>query len=67
MELLTGNEEFTLHDAGTGLTVLDYWSWSCSDLYDNTMRGVMAEFLVYSSFGFTPPARKCELIGCPTM
>lgn len=55
MELLTGNEEFTLHDAGTGLTVLDYWSWSCSDLYDNTMRGVMAEFLVYSSFGFTPP------------
>lgn len=49
MELLTGKEKFTLHGEKTGLTILDYWSWSCSDLYDNTMRGVMAEFLVYSS------------------
>lgn len=56
MELLTGKEEFTLHGAGTGITVLDYWAWSCSDLYDNTMRGVMAEFLVYSSLNEnTPP------------
>lgn len=55
MELLTGKEEFTLHGASVGISVLDYWAWSCSDLYDNTMRGVMAEFLVYSSIGFTPP------------
>ena len=55
MELLTGKEEFTLHGAGIGISVLDYWAWSCSDLYDNTMRGVMAEFLVYSSIGFTLP------------
>ena len=50
MELLTGNEEFTLHEKSAGMTVLDYWAWSCSDLYDNTMRGIMAEFLVFSSF-----------------
>lgn len=67
MELLTGNEEFTLHGASIGISVLDYWAWSCSDLYDNTMRGVMAEFLVYSSIGFTPPPRKCVQTGYPMM
>lgn len=50
MEPLSGNEKFTLHGKGTDMTVLDYWSWSCSDLYNNTMRGVMAEFIVASSF-----------------
>ena len=44
---LTGNEEFTIKD---------FWSWAYSDLLDNTQRGVMAEFLVYSSLkGNTPP------------
>lgn len=57
MEPLSGNEKFILHGKDTSMTVLDYWAWSCSDLYDNTMRGVMAEFLVASSFtiGSTPP------------
>ena len=50
MELLFGNEKFTLHGKDTGMTVLDYWAWSYSDLCDNTMRGVMAEFLVTSLF-----------------
>ena len=50
MEPLSGNEKFTLHGKDTNMTVLDYWTWFCSDLYDNTMRGVMAEFLVTSSF-----------------
>lgn len=55
MEQLTGNEEFTLHDSATGLTVQDFWRWAYSDLIDNTQRGVMAEFLVYSSLRSTPP------------
>jgi len=50
MEPLSGNEKFILHGKDTSMTVLDYWAWSYSDLYDNTMRGVMAEFLVASSF-----------------
>lgn len=54
MEQLTGNEEFTLHGSGTGLTVQDFWRWAYSDLIDNTQRGVMAEFLVYSSLRDTP-------------
>ena len=46
---LTGNEEFTLHDSSAGITIEDFWRWAYSDLLDNTERGVMAEFLVYSS------------------
>lgn len=55
---LTGSEEFTLRGSGTGITIKDFWSWAYSDLLDNTQRGVMAEFLVYSSFKcYTPEMR----------
>ena len=59
---LTGNEEFTLHGKGAGITVLDFWRWAFSDLIDNTQRGVMAEFLVYSSLKpeYPPPAQVGE-------
>lgn len=46
---LTKNEEFTLHGTSAGITIMDFWCWAFSDLIDNTQRGVMAEFLVYSS------------------
>lgn len=49
MQQLTGNEEFILHNTGTGVHVKDFWRWAYSDLLNNTYRGVMAEFLVYSS------------------
>ncbi len=52
---LTGNEEFTLHGTSTGITVMDFWRWAYSDLIDNTQRGVMAEFLVYSSVNSITP------------
>ncbi len=54
MERLTGNEEFTLHGSGAGITVMDFWRWAYSNLIDNTQRGVMAEFLVYSSLNSNP-------------
>lgn len=55
---LTGNEEFTLHGSSAGITIKNFWSWAYSDLLDNTQRGVMAEFLVYSSFkGAILPSR----------
>lgn len=62
---LTGNEEFTLRGVGTGLTVRDFWSWAYSDLIDNTQRGVMAEFLVYSSFKNTPPDTQMRINWTP--
>lgn len=46
---LMGNEEFILHGTSSGITVMDFWRWAFSDLIDNTQRGIMAEFLVYSS------------------
>ncbi|MCI8692580.1 MAG: hypothetical protein HFH91_07545 [Lachnospiraceae bacterium] len=52
---LTGNEEFTLHGASARITVKDFWRWAYSDLIDNTQRGVMAEFLVYSSLNRSTP------------
>ena len=55
MEQLTGNEEFTLHGTSIGVNVNDFWSWAYSDLLNNTYRGVMAEFLVYSSLNSTTP------------
>lgn len=56
MQQLTGSEEFTLHGSETGITVSDFWRWAYSDLLSNTSRGVVAEFLVYSSmYTILPP------------
>lgn len=55
MNQLTGSEEFTLQGSSAGITVMDFWSWAYSDLLNNTYRGVMAEFLVYSSLNSSTP------------
>ena len=57
MELLNGNEKFTLDGNDTGISVSEFWSWAYSDLLNNTLRGVLAEFLVKKSFSFLPPPR----------
>lgn len=44
---LSGDERL----AGTDLTVADFWSWGYSDLRENILRGVMAEFLVARALG----------------
>ncbi|MFF4080513.1 hypothetical protein ACIO87_32355 [Streptomyces sp. NPDC087218] len=39
---------------GNGETVgklADFWSWACSDLANNTLRGVLAEYLVATALG----------------
>ena len=67
MKRFDGNEEFTLGGENTGITVGEFWGWAYSDLLDNTLRGVLAEFLVEKSLSpNTPPIRKCVLIGLPT-
>lgn len=66
MEQLTSNNKFTFHGEDTGLSVVDFWSWAYSDLLNNTDRGVLAEYIVYSALlPPPPPVRKCELIGSP--
>ncbi|KQT96418.1 hypothetical protein ASG53_15010 [Sanguibacter sp. Leaf3] len=38
-------------------TVLDFWRWGMSELRTNTLRGVMAEFIVSRAVGSTAPGR----------
>lgn len=58
MDKLVGNEKFTLFGNELEMTVSDFWSWAYSDLLNNTSRGVLAEYLVKSSFNFTSPPEK---------
>ena len=51
LELLHGYELFHASGNSLGLTLLDYWRWSGSDLLSNAERGVVAEFLVASALG----------------
>jgi hypothetical protein len=51
---LDGDEKFSGLDA----TVRDFWRWAYWDLRDNTVRGVLAEFLVAAALGRTDTRRK---------
>lgn len=61
MKQLNGTEKFTLNGEDTEIAISDFWSWAYSDLLNNTSRGVLAEFLVYSSFIFTPPPENSQM------
>lgn len=43
---LTGETTFTGAGENITLKLKDFWKWSASNLLDNTMRGMLAEFLV---------------------
>lgn len=49
MQTLTGNEHFTYNDMPVGILLNDFWSWNSSDLFNNTLRGALAEFIVASA------------------
>lgn len=51
MNTLISTTPFSLHSKDISLTVSDFWTWGFSDLLDNTLRGVLAEFLVSSVCG----------------
>lgn len=53
-QALEGSNKFT----ETGATVADFWTWAFSDLRDNTIRGVLAEFLVAVAIGRTGTRRR---------
>lgn len=42
----SGDEPITFLGEPAGCSVKDFWSWNCSDLLDNTLRGEYAEFIV---------------------
>ena len=51
MRFMTGSESFRGQGEPAGFTLFDYWQWSGSDLLSNTLRGVLAEFLVARALG----------------
>ncbi len=48
---LSGTEQFHDHGAPLGFDVLGFWQWSASDLLSNTMRGIVAEYIVAQALG----------------
>ena len=47
--LCSGDEPFHGQETTQPLQLNDYWRWSASMLLDNTVRGILAEFLVASA------------------
>lgn len=54
---LSGKEPLTNHGTATPYSVLDFWRWSSSDLLGNTLRGVLAEYIVATAFDVTRNSR----------
>ena len=50
-------EPFTQHGIPLSVTLLDFWRWSASDLLNNAMRGVLAEYIVACGLGITRGVR----------
>lgn len=57
LKLLHGHESFHAGGNSLGLTLLEYWRWSGSDLLSNAERGVLAEFLVATALGVVDKPR----------
>jgi hypothetical protein len=54
VEPLSGGESLS----GSELTVQDFWRWAFSDLRENIVRGLLAEYLVATAVGDTNPVRR---------
>jgi hypothetical protein len=52
-----GNEPLHIQGSSTGITLLDFWQWSVSDILSNTTRGRLAEFIVASALGLAGEVR----------
>jgi len=46
-----GNERFYSGETELSLNLSSFWQWSSSDLVNNTLRGMLAEYIVASAIG----------------
>lgn len=53
----TGEERFHTGGAPLPFSVLSFWQWAASDLVSNSLRGVLAEFLVAQALGIADGIR----------
>jgi hypothetical protein len=56
---LSSAEALTLPDGMAPATLADFWRWSLSALWDDGVRGILAEFLVAHALGLAGAPRKC--------
>lgn len=57
----TGEEPFTLQGRSiSGAGLRGFWSWACSDLISNAMRGVLAEYIVGLALGCVGEGTRVE-------
>ncbi|MDM8524201.1 hypothetical protein QUF80_12595 [Desulfococcaceae bacterium HSG8] len=49
----SGSEKFHINGKTLNFDLLSFWQWSSSDLVNNAMRGILAEFIVLSAVGKT--------------
>lgn len=57
VERKSGDEPFHIDGKELDLNILAFWKWSSSDLINNAMRGILAEFIVSSAVGATEASR----------
>lgn len=56
----SGAEKFRDGPHEIEANLLKFWQWSCSDLVSNTMRGVLAEYIVGLSLGIVNDGQRKE-------
>ncbi len=56
----TGDEPFRVAGEAAGSTLPEFWRWSGSDLLGNTMRGILAEYIVGLALGCTAQGTRRE-------
>jgi len=54
----TGDENFRAKGKPLDNKLLGFWQWTCSDLSSNTMRGILAEYIVAYELGIATNTRR---------
>ncbi len=54
----SGDENFNSNGQPFELTLLDFWQWFASDLANNVLRGVLAEYIVAKALGIETDVRR---------
>ncbi|MEZ6055760.1 MAG: hypothetical protein R3C01_03555 [Planctomycetaceae bacterium] len=57
MRRKTGDEPFHLSGCPVDSRLLDFWSWASSDLLSNSLRGLLAEYIVATALQLTQGVR----------
>jgi hypothetical protein len=60
----TGKEPFRAGGKDLGFSLAAFWRWSSSDLVSNTLRGVLAEFIVAKALGLSTDRVRVEWDMC---